>query len=82
MRSEARMALAIWEAVRDNGLPADKRTEVAESILRAMEEYGFDAKDLDALSHEDDDLSTAYSVVFDVDHDEDEEDGADEDWEE
>ena len=71
MRSEARLAITIWEAVRDS-LPSEKRSEAAETILRAMEEYGFDARELDALTHEDDDLAEAYSVVFDVEPEEDE----------
>jgi hypothetical protein len=63
MSSEAQMVFEIWDAVRDF-VPVSKRLDVAETIVKAMSEYGFEAADLAEIVDEDDDLAEAYQVVF------------------
>jgi hypothetical protein len=71
-KPEERLALHIWEAVREH-LPSGKREECAEGILRALEEYGMDGADLAGLRDEDEDIAEAYEAIFGSDEDEDEE---------
>lgn len=67
------LALAIWEAVREE-LPASKRAEVAEAMLRAFQEYGAEAHDLSELLDEDSIIVEAYKQVFHDDLMDDEDD--------
>ncbi len=72
MNIEAQMLFEIWDAVRDF-VPVGKRSGVAETIVKAMAEYGFEATDLAEIVDEDEDLAEAYQVVF-ADYDEIEDD--------
>jgi hypothetical protein len=69
MSNEAQMVVEIWDAVRDF-VPASKRTDVAELILKAAAEYGFEAAGLADVVEEDSDLEDAYKTVFDLEEDE------------
>ena len=75
MNIEAQMLFEIWDAVRDF-VPVGKRPDVAETIVKAMSEYGFEATDLAEIVDEDEDLAEAYQVVYSdvTDYDELEED--------
>jgi hypothetical protein len=71
MSSEAQLVLDVWEVVRDN-VPHTKRGTVAQDILYAFLEYGFEAADCASIVDEDPDLASAYDEVF-ADDDDDEE---------
>lgn len=73
--------MEIWEAVRDF-IPSSKRTDVAVSIIRSVEEFGIISSDLRDLLDEDEHLTSAYKIVFDGDDEEEEEDDSelDENW--
>lgn len=68
MKSEANLVLRIWDEVRDHIAPA-KRADVALTLLRCFEEYGFDERDLADISDEDAVLARAYALAFDVEED-------------
>ena len=74
------MAMEIWDTVRDF-LPAGKRGDIAVSLFRSLQEYGFDGKDLNDLLDEDEHLTAAHKVVFGTDFEEHEEDSDAEPWE-
>lgn len=80
MNSESTLVLEIWELVRDS-LPVSRRTDIAVSILRAFEEFGFESEDLNHLQDEDEYLTAAHRVVFGGE-DEEEDQGYGEDWDE
>lgn len=63
MSNDTQLILDIWETVRDI-LPATKRAEVANGILRAFSEYGFEARDISGIADEDSDLEEAYYEIF------------------
>lgn len=63
MSSESQLVLDVWEAVRDH-LPHGKRPAIAEDLLYAFSEFGFEAGDLASIVDEDPDLTTAYEEVF------------------
>ena len=74
MSSEAQLVLDIWDVVRDN-ISHSKRRGVAEDLLYAFMEFGFEAGDCASIVDEDPDLASAFDEVFA--DDEDDEDGAD-----
>jgi cupin superfamily acireductone dioxygenase involved in methionine salvage len=75
MSSEAQVILDVWEAVRDH-IPHAKRAAIAQDIVYAFEEYGFEGTDCASIMDEDPDLATAFQEVFsDEDDDEEEEIG-------
>lgn len=72
MSNEAQVILDVWEAVRDH-LPHGKRALIAQEVLYAFEEYGFEASDCASVVDEDPDLATAFGQVFaDLDDEDDE----------
>ena len=72
--NDTQLVLDIWEAVRDS-VPVAKRAEVANGILRAFADYGFEAREICDIVDEDDDLEQAFEEVFEGEmDDEDEED--------
>ena len=71
MKNESNLALEIWEMVRDH-LPAAKRLDTAIGILRALEEYGMEARDLQDVVDEEPYLSRAYREIFDAENEEEE----------
>jgi hypothetical protein len=82
MNSESSLVMEVWEAVRDF-VPSAKRTDVAVSILRSVEEFGLGARDLTDLLDEDENLTAAHGIVFgsDEEREEDEVDRyGEEDW--
>jgi hypothetical protein len=72
MSSEAQVILDIWEAVRDH-LPHSKRAAIAQDILLAFGEYGFEPTDCASIMDEDPDLASAFHEVFTDEDDEEEE---------
>jgi hypothetical protein len=72
MSSEAQVILDVWEAVRDH-VPHAKRAAIAQDVLYAFEEYGFEASDCSTIVDEDPDLASAFSHVFPDADDEEEE---------
>ena len=73
MNSEAKLVLELWDLVRDF-IPSGRRTELAISVLRSFEEYGFDDKDIQDIVDEDVYLARAYSDLYGSDEDDHEED--------
>jgi len=72
MSSEAQVILDVWEAVRDH-VPHNKRASIAQDVLIAFADYGFESGDIASIVDEDPDLATAFDEVFDeLDEDEDE----------
>jgi hypothetical protein len=72
MSNEAQLILDVWEAVRDH-IPHAKRTPIAQDLLVAFSEYGFEGADCSTIVDEDPDLAAAFEEVFlDI---EDEEEG-------
>jgi hypothetical protein len=63
MSSEAQLVLEIWEAVRDH-LPHGKRASIAEDLLYAFQEFGFESGDCATIIDEDPDLAAAFDEVF------------------
>lgn len=61
--NDTQLVLDVWEAVRD-ALPAGKRADYAQSLLRAFADYGFEAREISGIVDEDDDLETAFYDVF------------------
>ena len=68
MKREANLVLTIWDEVRDHIAPA-KRADVALTLLRCFEEFGFDERDLADISDEDAILARAYALAFDIEED-------------
>jgi hypothetical protein len=71
MSSEAQVILDIWEVVRDN-VPHGKRPAIAEDILQAFQDYGFEAGDCASIIDEDPDMASAFATVFADEDDADE----------
>ena len=71
MSNEAQVILDVWEAVRDH-IPHAKRSAIAQDVLIAFSEYGFDAADCASIVDEDPDLAAAYEEVY-LDGEEDDE---------
>lgn len=67
MNKESTLAIEIWEIVRDN-LPTVRRLDTAVGLLKALEDYGFDARDLQDVIDEEPYLTRAYRDVFDEDY--------------
>jgi hypothetical protein len=86
MNSESRLILEVWESVRDF-VPAPKRPDIAEQMLRRFEEYGFDPGDYADLVGEDKYLEEAFNVLYAAEEEEslEEVDGVDDEidvWDE
>ena len=64
MSSESQLILDVWEIVRDH-VPHTKRAAIAEDLLYAFVEYGFERSDCASITDEDPDLSSAFDEVFD-----------------
>lgn len=63
MSSEAQVILDVWEAVRDH-IPHAKRAAIAQDVLIAFCEYGFEGPDCATIVDEDPDLAAAFEEVF------------------
>ena len=63
MSNEAQVILDVWEAVRDH-IPHAKRTAIAQDVLMAFSEYGFEGGDCATIVDEDPDLAAAFEEVF------------------
>lgn len=74
MSSEAQVILDIWDAVRDH-LPHAKRTAIAQELLYAFQEYGFEGGDIATIVDEDPDLAAAFEAVYNEDEEEEDSDG-------
>jgi len=61
--NDTQLVLDVWEAVRDS-VPVAKRPEVANGIMRAFADYGFEAREICDVVDEDDDLEQAFVDVF------------------
>lgn len=61
--NEAQLIISIWESVRDT-IPANKREELAENIVSAAYDYGFEISDIQDICDEDQDLSNAFEIVY------------------
>jgi hypothetical protein len=70
MSSESELVINVWETFKDF-VPASKRGEYAIELVRSFAEYGFEHDDLSDIVDEDDDLTDAYSVVFEDEINED-----------
>jgi hypothetical protein len=70
MSREATLVLDVWEAVRDH-IPHTKRAVIAQDILTAFEDYGFEASDVSNIIDEDPNLADAFQEVFADDDDTD-----------
>lgn len=70
MKSESNLVFEIWDLVRDS-IPAARRNDVAITILRHFEEYGFQSEDLEDILDEDDHLTVAFRMVFGNEADDD-----------
>jgi hypothetical protein len=68
MKSESKLLIELWDAVRDQIQPA-RRLETAISFLRTFEENGMDERDLQDVLDEDAYLTRAYREVFDLEED-------------
>lgn len=68
MTSEANLVIAVWEAIKDI-IPAARRNEATLTIMRAFEEYGFEKEQLLDLLDEEDQMTNAFRVVFDMEED-------------
>lgn len=73
MTSEAQLVLAVWEAARDH-VPHGKRTAIAEDILYAFVDFGFEADEISTIVDEDPSLAAAFGHVFPDEEDDDEQD--------
>lgn len=71
MSSEAQLVLAVWEAARDH-VPYNKRAAIAEDILFAFVDFGFEAEEISTIVDEDPSLAAAFSHVFPDEDDENE----------
>ncbi|RYD64977.1 MAG: hypothetical protein EOP83_08430 [Verrucomicrobiaceae bacterium] len=65
MKSESKLLIELWDAVRDQIQPA-RRLETALSFIRTFEENGMDERDLQDVLDEDAYLTRAYREVFDL----------------
>lgn len=65
MAAEAQLLVDIWDAVRDV-VPAGRRPDLAEAVVRAFANYGCEPADLHDVE-DDPDLTQACQVVFDED---------------
>lgn len=63
MNSESRLVLEVWDSVRDF-IPAAKRTDIAQALLRSFEEYGVDPGDFADLKGEDKNLEEAFETLY------------------
>lgn len=63
MNSESRLILEVWEATRDH-IPAAKRSDIAQTLLRSFEEYGMDPGDFVDLKGEDKYLEEAFETLY------------------
>ncbi len=63
MSREAQVVVEIWDVVRDF-IPVGKRADIAETIVRAFADYGFEEHELAEIVDEDNDLSDAFESVF------------------
>lgn len=72
MKSESRLCLDLWSAIRDH-LIAAQRGEAALAMMEAFADHGMDARDLCDVVDEDSYLTRAYHEVFG----EDDEDSSD-----
>jgi hypothetical protein len=63
MSSEAQVILDVWDAVRDHIAHA-KRPAIAQDLLIAFAEYGFEGADISTIVDEDPDLAAAFEEVF------------------
>lgn len=68
MKSESKLLIELWDAVRDQIQPA-RRIETALSFVRTFEENGMDERDLQDVLGEDVYLTRAYREVFDLEED-------------
>ena len=68
MKSESHLIVEVWDLVRDH-LPASRRLEIAISMLRAFEEYGFSHKDMQDVQDDDVHLTRAYHDLFEDEED-------------
>jgi hypothetical protein len=68
MKSESKLLIELWDAVRDQIQPA-RRIETALSFVRTFEENGMDERDLQDVLGEDAYLTRAYREVFDLEED-------------
>jgi hypothetical protein len=73
MNSESELILNIWDRVKPF-IPARQQHEVAMSILREFEEYGFESKDIQMIADEDSVLSRAYDELYGSPYEDEEED--------
>lgn len=78
MRSESKLALEIWDLVRDQIAPA-RRQEIAAALLQAFEEFGFEDRDLQDVVDEDAHLTRAFYEVFEYDLPSNDDDGSSDD---
>lgn len=69
MKSESNLVFEVWDLVRDS-IPPARRNDVAITMLRHFEEYGFEADDLHDILDEDDNLTVAFRMVFGSEADE------------
>lgn len=63
MSSEAQVILDVWEVIRDH-LPHNKRAAIAQDLLYAFQEYGFEGEECATIVDEDPDLALAFDEVF------------------
>jgi len=63
MSPEATLIFEIWDEVRDF-IPVQKRLDIAESILKSVADFGFEAEDVADIADEDPDLANAFDVVY------------------
>lgn len=78
MKTESNLTIELWEVFKEY-IPTSLKGDLALSMLRSLEEYGFDAKDLSDILDEDEHLTSAYRAIFGGD-DEDEDGGLYDDY--
>ncbi|RYF11251.1 MAG: hypothetical protein EOO77_19785 [Oxalobacteraceae bacterium] len=77
MNSESQLAIELWDVIRDQIQPA-RRLETAISFMRAFEDFGMEARDLQDVLDEDVYLTRAYREVYEVEEDQQHEGGGEE----
>ncbi len=63
MNGESELIINIWDKIKDY-IPASKRGDMALSILKNFEEFGFDRNEMRFVGEEDKYLAKAYEDLY------------------
>ncbi len=72
--NEAQLVIEVWDYVKEF-MPAKRRQEIAASILKSFENYGFDPSDMKDIMYEEDEavLAKAYQELYEYEIEEEDE---------